>query len=305
MDDEVIRRNDLRSAPVWVHGMAWGIFGVFMVALAILYYAYRDTDVWYLWFGEPLKTRHAFAEAIRGSIFRTQANTWSNVGYVLVGLYIVAYAWWDARRETSAHDPYAVRQPALMGMFGVACIVLGIGSGLMHAAMTGWGHKADVFGMFISMSMLIALQWARWIPAVPFSRGCFPTWPLLAVVAIVTSVLLVANLRTLPGNIVMGTLIGMAVLGVVVDALMRNASQQYRWSVLSLFSLALAYYIWNLDRSRQFTAPESWLQGHALWHLLTAVTLGSMAVFYRTETPITAAVEVRSLPRRAAAETAR
>jgi hypothetical protein len=39
-------------------------------------------------------------------------------------------------------------QPALMGLFGVACIVLGFGSGLMHAAMMPLGHKLDVFGMF-------------------------------------------------------------------------------------------------------------------------------------------------------------
>jgi len=36
-----------------------------------------------------------------------------------------------------------------MGLFGVACVVLGVGSGLMHAAMMPWVHKLDVFGMFI------------------------------------------------------------------------------------------------------------------------------------------------------------
>lgn len=86
-----IRRNTLREAPRWVHGFAWGVFGVITFALLVLYGLYRDTDVWFLWFGNPLKTQHAFAETIRPGIFRTRANTWTNLSYVFVGLYVVAY----------------------------------------------------------------------------------------------------------------------------------------------------------------------------------------------------------------------
>ena len=95
----------------------------------------------------PLRTQHAFNEMVYGSIYRQRSNTLSNLGYVLVGLYVIAYACWDYRRPTSESDPYAVRQPALMVYFGFTCIVLGLGSGLMHAAMTSWGHKLDVLGI--------------------------------------------------------------------------------------------------------------------------------------------------------------
>jgi len=148
---------------------------VITLALLVLFYLYRETDVWLQLLGNTAKTKGAFAEAIRGeSIFRTPANTWCNLAYVLVGLYILAYAWWDARRETTEQDPYAVRRPALMGLFGVACLVLGFGSGLMHASLTSLGHKSDVFGMYFSMSALIALHWARLIPDIPFGQRRVP-----------------------------------------------------------------------------------------------------------------------------------
>jgi hypothetical protein len=47
--------------------------------------------------------------------------------------------------------------------------------------------------------------------------------------------------------------------------------------------LVLAVLFRQLDVARKFGTPESWIQGHALWHLLTALALGSMYLYYRSE----------------------
>ena len=39
----------------------------------------------------------------------------------------------------------------------------------------------------------------------------------------------------------------------------------------------------QLDIARQFTGPDAWLQGHALWHILTSLSLGCMYLYYRSE----------------------
>jgi hypothetical protein len=279
-------RNALRDAPFAVHAIALGTFCALTLLLLALFLYYRDTDVWLQWAGRPLKLKHAFNEAVRGSIFRQRANTWSNLGFVFVGIYVLAYAGWDAHRETSNRDPYAVGHPALMGFFGVACIILGIGSGLMHGAMTPWGHKADVFGMFITMTALIALQWGRRMPALVIANRSLPTWPLLAGTAMTASAILTTHPKSFGGGAtIMAALIGLVGLGTSADVLLRNPSQQFRWLAIAIVSLALAYYLWNLDRAGRFTGPDSWLQGHAYWHLLTSVSLACMAIFYRSETP--------------------
>ncbi len=286
MNEVGIHRNTLRGAPRWVHGFALGTFGAITLALLVLYFFYQDTDVWSLWMGYALKSRHAFAEATHPGIFRTRANTWSNLAYIFAGLYVAAYAWWDARRKTTEHDPYAVRQPALMGLYGAALIVLGFGSGLMHASMMPWGHKADVFGMFFTFIALIALQWGRWVPFVPFTNRRWPAGPFFGIFAVAAAILLFVYRRELGKDTdILGALFGLFWVGVGVDVFLRRAAQQYRWLVLGFVALVSAGYIWRLDKAREFTAPESWLQGHAIWHLLTATMFGSMAYFYRSEVP--------------------
>lgn len=280
------RRNTLRAAPRWVHGFTWGLFGAFTLLLLVLYYFYRDTDVWFLWFENAPGARGTFAETIRPSIFRTPANTWSNLAYILVGMYIVAYAWWDSRRETTEQDPYAVRQPALMALYGVACIVVGMGSGLMHASLMSFGHKADVFGMFFTFVALIALQWARWIPFVPFTNRRWRTWPIIGFLAIaVTALLMVYRKQIAEDERILGWLFLLVILGVGADAIWWGISQQHRWVLLAFVSLAVGGYLQRRDLARGFSPPDVWWQGHAIWHLLTAVMYASMANFYRSEVP--------------------
>ncbi|HNT86287.1 MAG TPA: ceramidase domain-containing protein [Candidatus Hydrogenedentes bacterium] len=281
-------RNTLRGAPRWVHGFAWGVTGAFTFLLVVLYLIYRDTDVWLILSDTPLRKEHAFNEAVYGGIYRQRSNTLSNLAYVLVGLYVIAYAWWDYRRPTKETDPYAVRHPALMGLFGLTCIELGIGSGLMHAAMTPWGHKLDVLGMIATVSALFALHWARWIPSIAVGVRRWPTWPVAGFLAVTVSIFLARNMKMfgVAGNTAYAGLIGVVGTSMALEHFFGRTSRQYRWAVLSFVSLALAFYIWNLDRAGQFSSPESWFQGHAIWHLLTAVTLGSAAIFYRSEVPI-------------------
>lgn len=288
MSTEMTVRNTLRGAPPWVHGFTWGVFGAFTLLLVVLYLIYRDTDVWMILTDTPLPTKHGFNEALQGSIYRQRANTLSNLAYVLVGLYVIAYAWWDYRRPTKETDPYAVRHPALMGLFGVTCIELGIGSGLMHAAMTPWGHNLDVLGMIATVSALFALHWARWIPSIPVGSRPWPTWPVAGFLVITISTFLAVNVHVFgrAGNTAYAGLISVVGAGMAVEYFFGKTSQQYRWPVLALVSLALAFYIWNLDRAGKFSSPESCFQGHAIWHMLTAVSLGSAAIFYRSEVPI-------------------
>jgi len=280
-------RNTLRGAPRWVHGFSWGVTGVFMLVLVVLYIIYLDTNVWMILCDVPLPTKHGFNEALHGSIYRQRANTLSNLAYVLVGLYVITYAWWDYRRPTKETDPYAVRYPALMGLFGVACIELGIGSGLMHAAMTSWSHKLDVLGMVATLCVLVALHCARWIPSIPAGGRRWPTWPVAGFLAVTISIYLTLNVNKLgsAGNIAYAGFIGGIGASMVVEHFFGKTSRQYRWLVLAFVTLVVAFLSWHLDREGQFSSPESWFQGHVFWHFFTAATLGSVAIFYRSEVP--------------------
>jgi len=81
-------------------------------------------------------------------------------------MYVVAYAWWDARRETT--NRILCRATARThGLYGVACIVVGFGSGLMHASLMSFGHKMDVLGMFFAFVALMRCSGHAGFPSCP------------------------------------------------------------------------------------------------------------------------------------------
>lgn len=289
----VAERNRLRDAPLWVHFLAWGAFACITLSWIVFYFTYRDANAWLHWLGSdgaqnwPTGNETHFAERIYpNSIFRTPSNTWSNLGYVLVGVYILAYALYDFRRETSLRDPYAVRVPALMTYFGIVCIALGFGSAFMHASLTGTGGWYDIFAMFGSLVAMIALHWGRWVPVITFGTRRLPTWPLFIAVAIpVTYTLAEVHGRFSDIQIMTG-LIGTIITSFCIDFVLRRSNIQHRWYILSALSFALAFTIWNLTNAKRFTSPDVWYQGHAIWHVLTGFSLGFMAILYRSEKPL-------------------
>ena len=56
-----------------------------------------------------------------------------------------------------------------------------------------------------------------------------------------------------------------------------------RWLVLSTLALLAARICWLLDVAGKVSGSDAWLQGHAVWHLLTALSLTSMYFYYRSE----------------------
>lgn len=294
MSTQTIESRPLRDAPRWVHGFAWGAFALVTLATAAFYYAYRDANPWLQWLGSdgaqrwPAGTETHFNERINPfSVFRTPANTFSNLGYVFVGLYIIAYALWDFLRPTGPRAPYAIRRPALMVYFGLVCAFLGFGSAFMHASLTGIGGWYDILAMFGSLVAIIALHWARWIPEIPLGGYRLPTWPLLIMVAMPVSYALAESHGRFSDIQIMAGLMVIIVAGFVIDIVLGRTQIQHRWYALSVVSFAVAFGIWNLTNANRFVSPDVWYQGHAIWHLLTACSLGFMAILYRTETPVT------------------
>jgi hypothetical protein len=282
-------RLHIKQVPLWLHGAVWGVFAALTLILGVLFFTYREVPVW-----EGLRAagelkKPGYTEAIYAdSIFRTRANTWSNLAYVLVGLYGIALALWDRTRAYGDRDPYVTRQPWLPILFGIACCYLGIGSGIFHASLSRWGQQLDVAAMYSPLVVLIAIHWARWIPRANLGGRSLPTWPAFAAVTVVASVLLYIYKWELSSKQVMLTLILLISAGGFLDAITRRFSLQQRWLGLAFVSLIAAYFFRQIDLAGRFTGPDAWLQGHAIWHVLTGLTLGLMILFYRSEVVTTA-----------------
>lgn len=258
-----------------------------ILLLAWLVQLGQGRNVWDTWVASHELRKPNYTEAIHAAdLFRTRANTWSNLAYIFVGLYAIAFGLFDGCSKPRESGGYLSRTPAMSCLFGIACCTLGIGSGVFHASLTRWGQQLDVGAMYAPLLMCIAINVGRYVPTLrlPGKPQPVKTWPALALVALTISFLLyyfkwsMSSAQVLPVHILI-----VAAFALIDWIPPRRAVTEFLWLVAAAGSLALAIYCRQLDVLGRFSSPDSWLQGHAVWHLLTAITLGSMYLYYRAE----------------------
>ena len=84
-------------------------------------------------------------------------------------------------------------------------------------------------------------------------------------------------------------LLVVAVLFVEILIRRRNGARAAsRHLAIAAAIMGLAFVIWILDFTRTLCRPESWMQGHAVWHLLGAVASWYLFRYYDGSKPATA-----------------
>lgn len=279
------RCNNLPKLPIRVHFVAWA--AIVLVTLALVWSTQGvDGRIWSGWAESRELRRPAYAERVQvEAISRTRANVWSNLAYVLVGFYAFTLGWHDWRSPGSNGDSYLRKTPALSLAFGLACCYLGVGSGLFHASLTRFGQQLDVAAIYSPLLVLIAISFGRWVPSVSiFRQHRMVSWPALVVLVVCASWLLFQYKWSMSSTTVLGTLIATVTLSCVLDQLRRDPNLDERWLIASFAALAIGVACRQLDIAGRFSGPDAWMQGHALWHVLTSLSLAFMMFYFRSET---------------------
>jgi len=257
-----------------VHAWSLGLCVAVSLACLGLFLAWADTPVWEGWQASGELHRPVYGEQIfADSIFRTRANTWSNLAYVFVGIYIMVIGIFDWRRSACGEDAPLCRRPAMGILFGLACCYLGVGSGIFHASLTRWGQQLDVAAMYSPLVVLIALNGDR----------RFPAWGLWTLAAIISSALLYWYKWSMSSTVVLPALILAVVVLMILDRFRAGSRFETRWILFATLSLIAAFLFRQLDVDGNFTGPDSWLQGHVFWHIFTATGLACAYGYYRSE----------------------
>ena len=272
--------------PLGGHLFVWASFVVLGLGLFGVSRLYEGQNVWRSW-TESGELRHsAYAERIYvEDVFRTQANTWSNLAYVIVGFYALALGGNDQRSRPARAGGYVIQTPAMSFLFGAACCYLGIGSGLFHASLTRWGQQLDVAAMYAPLLACFAMHLGRWACAAR-SRWGFPgarIWPVLTGLVVVTSYLLYRYKWSMSSRVVLTTLILLVALFGLLDIFFARRRLRLRWLGWSSVALIAAITCRQLDVAGKFSGPDAWFQGHAIWHVLTALSLACLYAYHRFE----------------------
>ncbi len=233
---------------------AWGIFSSLPL----------DWSAW-----QPATCLPAcFCEALHAGALAQPVNSWSSLAFALPGLLVIS-----ARPTTSA----LIRRTEARVTYGIALLVIGLGSAFYHASLSFAGQFFDVMGMYllISFAALYALARLGWL-----APGLLPA-AYLAV-----NLLLAGVLLWLPGvrREVFG---GLVVVTLALEAWsLRGSLRRGRYLLGAIVSLGAAFAIWSLDNSRTLCSPQSIFQGHAAWHVLGALAAWLLYQYY-IDGPIT------------------
>ena len=202
-----------------------------------------------------------FCEAIRDSLVRQPANTWSSLGFVLVAFWVTMRSARRARRGL----PTLRRAEAWL--LSGALLLVGLGSAYYHASLTFVGQVLDVSGMYLVATFILLHRLGPRLNLSPV-RGALGF-------TLVNAVLMVGQVTT-PAlrRPVFAILLTLAL---IVE--WRAARAGRRWLGAGALVMLVAFLFWVLDQQRLLCAPDSLLQGHAVWHLLGAV---AAACLYRS-----------------------
>lgn len=203
-----------------------------------------------------------WCEAQLCSVVVEPANTWSNLAYVFAGL---ALLWIGARRDDRT-----------LRIFGAAEIVVGVTSFAFHMSYTGVLQVFDFFGMYVFTNLLLTLNLVR---LGALARGRF--WIVYGTSVLVLTALTVAlRFTAFP---IQGIVFVSILTIVATEYLQRpRAGLDRRLFLAALATLTVAAGFSAADVTGVFCDPEDhFVQGHAIWHVLGAVSLVFAALFYR------------------------
>jgi hypothetical protein len=204
----------------------------------------------------------SFCEARLAAPIAEPANSWSSLGYVAVAIGLLVLAIRERRH--------------VLTLVGVTGLLIGLGSFALHATASFLGQFLDEGSMFLFSGLAVTFALRRlldWDPA-----RC-----VVYYVAIASASIVLLSLVKTSGIPVFALEIGTAVIVEVV--LWSRGGTRARYgalhAVLGLF--AVAFFIWCLDMTRT-VCSSAWshvVNGHVLWHLLTAICLVPYYQFQR------------------------
>lgn len=186
---------------------------------------------------------NCFCEAVSSTIPKQPSNTWSSLGFVFVGLIIALKG----------------KLPIFTNLYSLALYFVGIGSAYYHALLSYTGQVLDVLGMFLVITTVLCYRWAQ-----ASGRNWIGVWLMLNAVALGAQAA-VPSLRRYLFGIVM-------LVFLMQEFRLRSSTTSLRNFNIALGTFTLAFLVWTLDITRTVCQPDLWLQGHAVWHLLGAIS---------------------------------
>jgi len=267
---------------------SWPFFGtlIFSAGLFILYKLNQYIDPWQSW-RQALGNATNFCEMNRFDQLIVQpSNTWSNLGYIIVGLMFISIAKNDHKYEHRHHvNNLLAKFPGFSYLIGFSALYMGFGSFMYHATLTFFFQKLDQTGMYFLFISFLAYVLFKLFPQIKFREKTYVSNKFFIISAIIVQLLFFFFLWKLPVNILFPSLtISFFIVNFILITKVKNSESIISLLKASFITLLIAFSIWVLDITNKLCSPTSIFQGHAAWHLLNTASIFLAYLYYRSET---------------------
>jgi hypothetical protein len=241
---------------------------------------------------ENINQAHPTQSAIlqHPGVFAQPVNTWSNIGFMLLGLSML---WWLGWERTNGKQPAhqnLMTTTWLGAFYGFTTIFLGPGSMMFHASMRKWAGWFDPLSMNLFLGIVPAynlvrlFKWPIWSGAViylalntieGFLNAVVPDLSLVWFICMGVLAILSQVFVTWP----------VLIRWLSADAAEINTAISGRvWFGTGVGFFALAMVIWRLSWTQApLCNPDTFFQGHGAWHILSAAAVGCLYMYFRAE----------------------
>jgi len=231
---------------------------------------------WDRWRPATCMPDRCFCEPVRDGVIRQPVNTWSNLAFVLVGLMVIGVGSRDLVRSSGraggASNPIRT-QPVSPMVYGVAAISIGLCSMLYHSSMAFAGQAIDVLSMYLMTGFMVLYNVSR--------LRRMDDRVFLACYVVMNVSLGYASIQwPILRRYIFVALMVAALVSEAVVCWRRRPKANVAFLYGALVSLVGACTMWILDVTRIVCAPDSWFQGHAMWHVLMAAVIGFIYLYY-------------------------
>lgn len=191
---------------------------------------------------------------------REPANTWSNLAYIFVGILL----YYQSKKQKAPH----------LGLLGIFSILIGLMSGFYHASGTFLGEVLDFSTMFMMTTYTVCANLAR------LYGWSYQRLRAVALGGLISSIVLLVVFQNI--GIELFALQMLLTFGLELKIIRAEKGKINHLPLLGfIISFSIAYIIWRLDHYRIVCNPDfHWINGHALWHILTAVGIWFVYHFY-------------------------
>lgn len=240
-----------------------------------------------LWSGWNVAMGNAFQYCEQNrmeQLIRQPANTWSNLGYFIVGLIALTIGIHDLKyAERRQSHNFLVRHPLFSILFGISALYVFVGSFLFHASLTRTFQHLDQAGLYSVIVMVLTFNLYKIFPLIRIKGKYKSSHALMMAFAVGFNYLIFTKLWLININVLFPILILIA-FGSSVCYLIFISKEHYftKYLWMAFITLLLGAIIWILDRTNVVCNPESIFQGHAMWHLFTAASMLIIYFYYRS-----------------------